>query len=184
MGREKVLEDDELENKDLDIKSEQIEEDAFEDNNLLAETLKQPLQRLGKGLVNGEYFVNASVEKFGSALPLESKQRLKNLFKDLERHQNGHSSQYPRSCPCPQRTMAECGPRVRKYRRFQVGAFMAVHKQKREEAFRQSEKTIAENLKIAEKVKELRAKKQKLERLETKVIYDCVIGMLRARHNS
>ena len=80
--------------------------------------------------------------------------------------------------------MAECGPRVRKYGRFQVGAFMAVHKQKREEAVRQSEKTIAENLKIAEKVKELRAKKQKLERLETKVIYDCVIGMLRARHNS
>ena len=65
-----------------------------------------------------------------------------------------------------------------------MGAFMAVHKQKREEAVRQSEKTIAENLKIAQKVKELRAKKQKLERLETKVIYDCVIGMLRARHNS
>ena len=62
LGREKVLEDDELENKDLDIKSEQIEKDAFENNNLLAETLKQPLQRLGKGLVNGEYFVNASVE--------------------------------------------------------------------------------------------------------------------------
>lgn len=61
MGREKVLEDDELKNKDLDIKSEKIE-DAFENNNLLAETLKQPLQRLGKGLVNGEYFVNASVE--------------------------------------------------------------------------------------------------------------------------
>ena len=64
-----------------------------------------------------------------------------------------------------------------------MGAFMAVHKQKREEAVRQSEKTIAENLKIAEKVKELKAK-QKLERLETKVIHDCVIGMLRARHNS
>ena len=62
MGRVKVLEDDELENKDLDIKSEQIEEDAFENNNLLAETLKQPLQRLRKGLVNGEYFVNASVK--------------------------------------------------------------------------------------------------------------------------
>ena len=62
LGRVKVLEDDELENKDLDIKSEQIEEDAFENNNLLAETLKQPLQRLGKGLANGEYYVNASVE--------------------------------------------------------------------------------------------------------------------------
>ena len=36
-----------------------------------------------------------------------------------------------------------------------MGAFMAVHKQKREEAVRQSEKTIAENLKIAENVKEL-----------------------------
>ena len=61
---------------------------------------------------------------------------------------------------------------------------MAVHKQKREEAVRQSEKITAENLKIAEKAKELRAKKQKLERLETKVIYDCIIGMLRACHNS
>ena len=40
-----------------------------------------------------------------------------------------------------------------------MGAFMAMHKQKREEAVRQSEKIIAENLKIAEKVKELRAKK-------------------------
>ena len=62
LGREKVLEDDELENKDLDIKSEEIEEDAFENNNLWAEILKQSLQRLGKGLVNGEYFVSASVE--------------------------------------------------------------------------------------------------------------------------
>ena len=59
-----------------------------------------------------------------------------------------------------------------------MGAFMAVHKQKREEAVRQSEKIIAE------KAKELRAKNQKLERLETKVIYDCIIGMLRACHNS
>ena len=58
----KVLEDDELENKDLDIKSEEIEEGAFENNNLLAEILKQSLQRLGKGLVNGEYFVSVSVE--------------------------------------------------------------------------------------------------------------------------
>ena len=56
--------------------------------------------------------------------------------------------------------MAECGPRMRKDRRLQVGAFMAVHEQKREEAVRQSEKIIAENLKIAEKVKELRAKKK------------------------
>ena len=51
-----------LENKDLDIKSEEIEEGAFENNNLWAEILKQSLQRLGKGLVNGEYFVSASVE--------------------------------------------------------------------------------------------------------------------------
>ena len=34
LGREKVLEDEELENKDLDIKSEEIEEGAFENNNL------------------------------------------------------------------------------------------------------------------------------------------------------
>ena len=64
LGREKVLEDDEFENKDLDIESEEIEEDDFENNNLLAETLKQPLQWLGKGLVNAKYFVNASVEMF------------------------------------------------------------------------------------------------------------------------
>ena len=61
-AREKVLEDDdELENMDLDIESEEIEVDSFE-NNVLAETLKQTLQCLGKDLVNGEYFVNSSVE--------------------------------------------------------------------------------------------------------------------------
>ena len=79
--------------------------------------------------------------------------------------------------------MAECGPRKKKYKRFQVGAFMAMHKQKREEAVRQSEKIIAENLKIAKQEKELKAKRQKLERLETKVIFDCVIGKLRVRRN-
>lgn len=47
---------------------------------------------------------------------------------------------------------------------------MAAQKQKREEAVRQSEKIIVENYKIVEKEKELRAKRQKLERLETKVI--------------
>ena len=62
-AREKVLEnDDELENMDLDIESEEIEGDAFENNNCLAETLKQSLQSLGKDLVNGEYFVNSTVE--------------------------------------------------------------------------------------------------------------------------
>ena len=66
--------------------------------------------------------------------------------------------------------MAERGPRKRKYMRFQVGAFMAMHKQKREEAVTQSEKIISENHKIAKKEKELRAKRQKLERLEMKVI--------------
>ena len=39
------------------------------------------------------------------------------------------------------------------------GAFTTMHKQKRE-AVRQSEKTIVENVKIAEKKKELRAKKK------------------------
>ena len=34
---EKVLKDDELENKDLDIESEEIEDDAFENKNFLAE---------------------------------------------------------------------------------------------------------------------------------------------------
>ena len=79
--------------------------------------------------------------------------------------------------------MAECGPRKKKYMRFQVGAFTAMHKQKREEAVRQSEKIMAENLKIAKQEKELKAKRQKLERLETKVIFDCVIGKLRVRRN-
>ena len=67
--------------------------------------------------------------------------------------------------------------------RFQVGAFMSMQKQKREEAVRQSEKIMAENLKIAKQEKELKAKRQNLERLETKVIFDCVIGKLRVRRN-
>ena len=58
--------------------------------------------------------------------------------------------------------MAECGPRKKKYMRFPVGAFMAKHKEKREEAVRQSEKIMAENLKIAKKEKELRAKRKKV----------------------
>jgi len=56
---------------------------------------------------------------------------------------------------------------------------MSMHKQKREEAVRQSEKIMAENLKIAKQEKDLKAKRQKLERLETKVIFDCVIDKLR-----
>lgn len=64
-----------------------------------------------------------------------------------------------------------------------MGAFMAEHKEKREEAVRQSEKIIAQNLKIAKKEKELRAKRKQLEHLETKVIFDCVIGKLRVRRN-
>ena len=56
-----------------------------------------------------------------------------------------------------------------------MGAFMSMQKQKREEAVRQSEKIMAENLKIAKQEKELKAKRQKLERLETKVIFDCVV---------
>ena len=60
---EKVLEDnDKLENKKLDIECKEMENDAFENNNFLAETLKESLQGLGKDQVNGEYFVNASVE--------------------------------------------------------------------------------------------------------------------------
>lgn len=81
------------------------------------------------------------------------------------------------------RTMAECGPRKKKYMRFPVGAFMAKHEEKREEAVRQSEKIMAENLKIAKKEKELRAKRKKLECLETKVIFDCVIGKLIVHRN-
>lgn len=44
-----------------------------------------------------------------------------------------------------------------------MGALMAVHKKKREEPVRNSDKTVAG------KVKEVGAKKQKLKRLETKV---------------
>ena len=48
LGREKVLEEDELESKDFDIESEEIEEDAFENMNFLAEMLKRSLQTLGR----------------------------------------------------------------------------------------------------------------------------------------
>ena len=64
-----------------------------------------------------------------------------------------------------------------------MGAFMAEHKEKREEAVRQSKKIMAEDLKIAKKEKELGAKRKKLECLETKVIFDCVIGKLRVHRN-
>ena len=58
-AREKVLEDDdELEN----IESVETEGEAFENESFLAETLKKSLQSLGNDLVNGEYFLNASVE--------------------------------------------------------------------------------------------------------------------------
>ena len=61
--RGKVLEDDdEFGSKDSDNDSEEMEEDAFENDNFLAETLKKSLERLGKDKVNGEYFINASVE--------------------------------------------------------------------------------------------------------------------------
>ena len=85
MCREKVLEDDdEFENNDLDIKSEEIE-DAFKNNNFLVETLKKSLQRLGKDLVNGECFVNASVEMLGPLYDLirNHAQSLQTLGKDL-----------------------------------------------------------------------------------------------------
>ena len=59
----KVLEDDdEFESKDSDNESEGMEEDAFKNDNFLAETLKKSLERLGKDKVNGEYFINAGVE--------------------------------------------------------------------------------------------------------------------------
>lgn len=44
-----------------------------------------------------------------------------------------------------------------------MGALMAVHKKKREEPVRNSDKIVAEHLKIAGKVKEVGAKKQKLK---------------------
>ena len=50
--------DDELEN----IESVEIEEEAFENKNFLAETLTKCLQSLGNDLVNWEYFLNTSVE--------------------------------------------------------------------------------------------------------------------------
>ena len=55
-----------------------------------------------------------------------------------------------------------------------MGALMAVHKKKKEEPVRNSDKIFAEHLKIAGKVKEVGAKKQKLKRLETKVVYDII----------
>ena len=61
--RDKILgDDDEFESEDSDNESEEREEDAFENDNFLAETLKKSLERLVKDKVNGEYFINASVE--------------------------------------------------------------------------------------------------------------------------
>ena len=61
---EKVLEDDEVEEMGKEDEDEEIEEVETEYKvSLLAETLKQCIQKLGgKELVNSEYFVNASVE--------------------------------------------------------------------------------------------------------------------------
>ena len=53
--RERVLEDNEVENMDLDDESGVIE-------NVFAETFKQPLQRLGKDLVNGQHFIDGRVK--------------------------------------------------------------------------------------------------------------------------
>ena len=78
LGREKVLEDDdEFENNEI--------EDAFESNNFLVETLKKSLQRLGKDLVNGECFLNASVKMLGPLYYLirNHAQSLQRLGKDL-----------------------------------------------------------------------------------------------------
>ena len=65
--RDKILGDDEeFESEDSDNESEEIEEDAFENDNFLAETLKKSLERLVKDKVNGGYFINASVEMCSS----------------------------------------------------------------------------------------------------------------------
>ena len=65
---------------------------------------------------------------------------------------------------------APSGLQKRKYQRFQVGAFMTLQKQKREQAVIESDKIHLADLKIIEKKKELQAKERKLQRLETKVL--------------
>ena len=60
---DKILEDDdEFESKDSDNESEEMEEDAFENDNFSAEMLKKSLERVVKDKVNGKYLINASVE--------------------------------------------------------------------------------------------------------------------------
>lgn len=73
--------------------------------------------------------------------------------------------------------MSDAGSRKRKYNRFQVGAFMALQKKKREQKVKETEKIHrqdlelkAKKLEITEKTNVLRAKKAKLRRLETKVL--------------
>ena len=74
--------------------------------------------------------------------------------------------------PClPERTnMSGAGSRKRKWNRFQVGTFMSLQKQKREEKVKQAEKIRLQDSAIAERENELRAKSAKLRRLETKVL--------------
>ena len=61
--RDKILEDDdEFQSEDSDNEREEMEEDAFENDNFLAEMLKKSLERVVKDKVNGEYFINANVE--------------------------------------------------------------------------------------------------------------------------
>ena len=73
--------------------------------------------------------------------------------------------------------MSNAGSRKRKYNRFQVGAFMALQKKKREQKVTDTEKIRhqdlelkAKKLEIAEKTTVLRTRKVKLRRLETKVL--------------
>ena len=102
--------------------------------NLIRNHARTISSKTWKGPGKWRIFRQCKCGNVGSALQLDSKPRSNNLFKDLERTLDIESSAHFGVFLCPLRTMAECGPRKRKYRRFQVGAFMAVHKQKREEA--------------------------------------------------
>ena len=124
-----------------------------------------------KGPCKWRIFGQCKCGNFGSAVRLDSKPRSRD---NTGRCMHGHKT---RTCTCtnqtcfPERTNTSgAGSRKRKWNRFQVGTFMFLQKQKREEKVKQAEKIRLQDSAIAEKENELRAKSAKLQRLETKVL--------------
>lgn len=70
--------------------------------------------------------------------------------------------------PRPVLAMLSCSSK-KNYRRFPVAAYMALQKEKRVNVLKQTQKIRDEDVKIKEKERELRAKRERLRRLDTKV---------------